>query len=111
MILSRLLDADPTGMFKSFMLLPVIIFGIVTIAVITIIIMVVIKAIKRHAAIHDSISEGNIANIFKKTFATAEAKLDNKTAKYKKVTCPYCGAVNKGTDTKCTGCSAPLNEK
>ncbi len=111
MILSRLLDADPTEMFQSIMLLPIIIFGIIAIAVISIIIVVIVKTIKRHAAIHDAVNESSIANIFKKTFATAEAKLDNETAKYKKVTCPYCGAVNKGTDTKCTGCSAPLNEK
>ncbi len=108
MLLSRL---SAETLFKSIMLLPIIIFGLVTIAIIAIVITVIVKTIKRHAAIHNSLTEGNIANIFKKTFATAEAKLDNETAKYKKVTCPYCGAVNKGTDTKCTGCSAPLNEK
>ena len=108
MLLSRL---SAETLFKSIMLLPIIIFGLVTIAIIAIVITVIVKTIKRHAAIRDSLTEGNIANIFKKTFATAEAKLDNETAKYKKVTCPYCGAVNKGTDTKCTGCSAPLNEK
>jgi DNA-directed RNA polymerase subunit RPC12/RpoP len=41
----------------------------------------------------------------------AEAHLENTNAQFKKVTCPYCGSVNKGSDTKCAGCSAPLNQK
>lgn len=116
MLLSRLLDVEIEvgGLFA----LPFIMMGIgilIFVAVVVIIIVSVVKRVKGHITDSEDIagppSDSKIATIFKKTFENAEAKLDSETAKYKKVTCPYCGAVNKGSDTKCSGCSAPLNDK
>lgn len=75
----------------------------------------IVKRIKNHRSLVDTIIDttdpNSIASIFKKNFKNQAAKLDSETAKYKKVTCPYCGAINKGSDTKCSSCSAPLSEK
>lgn len=116
MLLSRLLDIELE--LGGFFAIPFIMMGIgilIFIAVVVIIIVTIVKRVKGHISDQDNIpgppSDSTIATIFKKTMESAEAKLDSETAKYKKVTCPYCGAVNKGSDTKCNGCSAPLNEK
>lgn len=99
-------------------ILPFIImgFGVLIFITVTIVIIVsIVKRVKGHISDQDNLagppSDNTIATIFKKTFESAEAKIDSETAKYKNVTCPYCGAVNKGSDTKCSGCSAPINGK
>ena len=116
MLLSRLLDMEIN--VDGFFIMPFIIMGmsiLVFVAIVVVIIVTIVKRVKGHITDHEDIvgppSDSKIATIFKKTFENAEARLDSETAKYKKVTCPYCGAVNKGSDTKCSGCSAPLNDK
>ena len=116
MELSRLLDVE--DVIEGFMFMPFIFIGLFAIVFIIVVVTIIVNIVKR-AKGHieaddmapDSGDENTIATIFKKTFENANAKLDSEGAKYKKITCPYCGAVNKGSDMKCSGCSAPLHDK
>ncbi len=116
MELSRLLDVE--DVIEGFMFMPYIFIGIFALVFIIIVVTIIVNIIKRTKSHIDSDgmmpdhdNESTIATIFKKTFENANAKLDSESAKYKKITCPYCGAVNKGSDMKCSGCSAPLHDK
>lgn len=116
MILSRLGDVE--SMVEGIMVLPFVMFGIFAVAFIVAVVLIIVKIVKRvkknidnDGMTQEPENESTIATIFKKTFENAQAKLESESAQYKKVNCPYCGAVNKGSDTKCSSCSAPLNGK
>ncbi len=92
--------------FKGFGFIPILIGLIIFAVIATFVIIAIVKAVKRTKS-----ATSTISSIFKKTFDNVEAKLDNEKAKYEQISCPYCNATNKGNDTKCSGCGAPLKRE
>ena len=102
-----------SSFFGIMTLMPIIFFFFIFFTIIVLLVLAVNKSKKNMKDMSDTTygqttEEGSFTDIFKKSFETLEAKIDNENAKYKKVTCPYCGVTSKGTDGKCSNCGAPL---
>lgn len=87
---------DELSLFFVPMIIGFIIFGVVTVFIIT----MIVRAVKRHKTINTGIGE-----IFNKTIDLANQKLDEQLSSKNSV-CEYCGSSISKDKNECQSCGA-----